>query len=378
MSNSRKSNGDGSLRQRPDGRWEGRYTGPDGRQHSVYGKTKTACREAMKRKQAEVLTGSWMEPARLTVVQWLQTWLDNYCQHLKPASLRNYRCYTKTYFTPAFGSLQLSKLKPAHCQALLNDLGKRLSANSLKSIRIVLSSALSCAVRFELIQTNPCEKVVLSRPTRRPMTIVDRQQFPAFIAAAGETRCCNALLLLLQTGMRSGELRGLRWSDVDFEAQTITIARQLTFDGKKYLIQTPKSGKSRTIVMTPSTVELLRRHKIAQAEQRLAAGGWADDELSADLVFRKANGQHYSRTTLIGPAAAVWAAIGLPDLHPHDLRHSYAVAALRSGIDVKTVQNNLGHASAAMTLDTYAAYTDDMGRAAATKFEAYWRQSIDN
>lgn len=378
MSNSRKSNGDGSLRQRPDGRWEGRYTGPDGRQHSVYGKTKTACREAMKRKQAEVLTGSWMEPARLTVVQWLQTWLDNYCQHLKPSSLKNYRCYTKTYFTPAFGNLQLSKLKPAHCQALFNDLGKRLSANSLKSIRIVLSSALSCAVRFELIQTNPCEKVVLSRPTRRPMTIVDRQQFPAFIAAAGETRCCNALLLLLQTGMRSGELRGLRWSDVDFEAQTITIARQLTFDGKKYLIQTPKSGKSRTIVMTPSTVELLRRHKIAQAEQRLAAGGWADDELSADLVFRKANGQHYSRTTLMGPAAAVGAAIGLPDLHPHDLRHSYAVAALRSGIDVKTVQNNLGHASAAMTLDTYAAYTDDMGRAAATKFEAYWRQSIDN
>ena len=372
MSKSRKSNGEGTLRQRSDGRWEGRYTAPDGRQHSVYARTKTACRDALRRQQAQILTGAWVEPSRLTVGQWLETWLSDYCGHLKASSTHNYQLFVHTYFMPKLGKIPLSKLRVIQVQQLFNDLAKRLSISSLKSIRIVLSSAMGCAVRFDLLRENPVEKVVLTRPEKRPMTIVDRAQFPAFIAAAQTTGCADALILLLQTGLRSGELRGLRWSDVDLDARTLTVARQLAFDGSGYLIQSPKSGKSRTLILMPDTVDLLRRHKAAQAAARLARGGWVDDALSADLVFRKPNGRPYSRTTLLGPARRVGEAIGLPELHPHDLRHSYAVAALRSGIDVKTVQTNLGHASAAMTLDTYAAYTDDMGRAAADKLAAYW------
>ena len=367
----RRCNGDGTIRQRSDGRWEGRYVGTDGKQHSVYGRTKTACREALKRKQAEVTTGIWLEPSKITVADWLDTWLEHYCAHIKVTTLANYKRFVRSYFKPSLGKLKLEKLKAAHIQTMFNSM--KLATSSKASIRVALSSALGCAVRFDLIRENPCEKVKLGKASYRQMNIIDRQQFPAFIEAARRETHGDALTLLLMTGIRSGELRGLRWSDFDADAATLTVSQQLAFDGKSMIAQTPKSGKSRTIVLIPDAVELLKRHRLEQAKQRLARGyDWIETDLTRDLIFRKSTGAAYARTTLIGPAARVGEALGLPDLHPHDLRHSYAVAALRAGADVKTVQHNLGHASAKMTMDVYAAYTTDAAQTAAARLSAYW------
>ena len=154
----------------------------------------------------------------------------------------------------------------------------------------------------------------------------------------------------------------------------MTIRNQIVYVGKKPVVQSPKSGKPREIVLIDETVELLKRHKKEQAEMRLKYGPWEDDDITRDLVFRQRDGRIYGIQILARPVAHIAEVMGIK-LHPHDLRHSYAVAALRSGIDVKTVQNNLGHAKAGMTLDTYAKYTDDMGRAAADKFAAYWSES---
>ena len=124
-------------------------------------------------------------------------------------------------------------------------------------------------------------------------------------------------------------------------------------------------------------VDILQAQKRRQAEQRLASGKWTDDDISTDLVFRQRNGKPHTRGTVSRAVTAVGKAIGKPDLHPHDLRHSYAIAALRSGANVKTVQYNMGHKTAKMTLDIYAAYTEDTGKEDATKLSAYL-QSISN
>lgn len=376
MSN-RKPNGDGSIRQRSDGRWEGRYTAPDGRQRSVYGKTKTACREKLRQAQAEILTGVYLEPSRVTVGEWLTMWLEAQADRVKPSTQQTYQAYVDRYLAPALGEIRLDKLAPVHVQRAFSDLARRLSPGSVMSVRTFLASALNAAVKLELIRSNPLHKLPPPRkPDEEPMTLVDRKDFPAFVAAARNTKFATALILLLQTGIRSGELRGLRWADVDLDAATMTVSRQITYLTKGPVVQSPKSGRIRRIVLMPETVALLRRHRADQAAQRLAHGGWVDDDLSADLVFRRKDGRPLAGNALRAPATRVGAAIGLPGLHPHDLRHSYAVAAIRSGIDVKTVQNNLGHATAAMTLDVYAGYTDDMGRAAAERMSQYWQANI--
>ena len=373
MTARKNPNGAGSVRKRADGRWEGRYTAPDGRQKSVYARTKTDCQQALKLRLAQITTGAYFEPSRLTLGEWLETWLNDYCGHIKPTTRQTYRMFLWTHIVPAIGAVKLGQLSAVHVQRAFNAMD--ISPSSQRSVRIALSSALSAAVRFGLIGSNPCEHLTLGKPSRRQMVIVDRDRFAAFVAAAKDTPVAAALILLLQTGIRSGELRGLRWSDVDLDAATLTVSRQMTFTRDLgHHIATPKSGASRTVALMPETVALLREHRRAQMEARLA-GGWVDTDLTRDLVFRFNDGQFYGREILGRYAAKVGAAIGLPDLHPHDLRHSYAVAALRSGVDVKTVQNNLGHASAAMTLDTYAAYTSDMGRAAASKMSAFWAEN---
>lgn len=374
MTARKNPNGAGSVRKRADGRWEGRYTAPDGRQKSVYARTKTDCQQALKLRLAQVVTGAYFEPSRMTLAEWLETWIAEYCTHIRPTTRQTYRTYLWAHIVPEIGAVKLGQLSPVHVQRAFNAM--TISTASQKSVKIALSSALSAAVRFGLLRDNPCEQLTLGKSARRPMVIVDRDRFGAFVAAANKTPVGTALILLLQTGIRSGELRGLRWSDVDLDAATLTVSRQLTHSRDLgHHIAAPKSGSSRTVALMPETVELLRAHRRAQTEARLA-NGWTDTDLTRDLVFRSKSGQFYGRVVLGNNVAKVGKAIGLPDLHPHDLRHSYAVAALRSGVDVKTVQNNLGHASAAMTLDTYAAYTSDMGRAAASKMSAFWAENL--
>jgi integrase len=368
------AHGTGSIRKRSDGRWEGRYTAPNGTQRSVYGRTKQQAIEKLKRKQAEIMTGTYLEASKMTVAAWLDLWLEDYSPQIKAPTKARYEGYARLHFVPAFGNVKLDKLKAAHIQKLWNNLSKKYAPGTIKVLKRVLSSALSTAVRMDLILSNPCSKTTLPKQVPKDMGIIDREQFQAFIAAANETKYADAILLLLQTGLRIAELRGLHWHEIDLDAHTLTVNQQLQYSNKGYTFTEPKNGKPRTIVLMDETVSLLKRHKIQQAEMRLK-NLWIDTDMTRDLVFRMPNGNHYSDATLKFPLTRIGEKIGIPDLHAHALRHSYAVAALRSGVEVKTVQNNLGHSTAAMTLDIYAKYTTDMGRVAAQKMDAYFKEN---
>lgn len=175
----------------------------------------------------------------------------------------------------------------------------------------------------------------------------------------------------LFTGLREGELLGLMWDCVDFEKGTILVNKQLRRSQRKggtYYFSPPKNNKSRTITPAPYVMKLLQAQKVQQARQRLMAGpAWED----SGLVFTNEFGRYVSYRAIFDSFKRIVKRIGLPDARIHDLRHTYAVNSLRSGDDIKTVQENLGHQTAAFTLDVYAHATSSMKHESANRMDQY-------
>lgn len=190
------------------------------------------------------------------------------------------------------------------------------------------------------------------------------------VAISGH-RFKSIYLTMLFTGLRRGEACGLTWDRVDLERGTIRIDRQLqNIPGQPgaFRLVSTKNGKGRTITAPASVVKLLGKHRAQQAESRLKAGPLWND---AGFVFCNEEGDHLSPHTVYHNDKRIVASIGLPDARLHDLRHSYAVAALRAGDDIKTIQSNLGHHTAAFTLDVYGHVTEEMKQASAARMEEY-------
>lgn len=374
MSKTRSANNMGTVRKRPDGRWEGRYTAPDGKQHSVYAKSSAACTAALRAAQNEVDSGLWVEPSELTVEEWLRIWLKDYQGHTSERTINKYRSMANSQFIPSLGKVKVSKLLPFHVRHLISDMQENgLKASTIDNYFRVFKTSINCAIEAGLIKSNPALRVKSPRPSPNKFTIIDRTELPAFFAAAEKQRYSNELLFMILTGLRVGEVRGLKWGDIDFKAGTIHVQRQLQPKIKQLKqITPPKYGEDRLLHVAKEVITALTNQKKKQAEQRLAAGAeWIEDETTRDLVFRQRSGAAHTRGTIDRAVKAVGREIGKPDIHPHDLRHSYAIAALRSGANVKTVQYNLGHKTAKMTLDIYVAYTEDTGKNDALKLSAY-------
>jgi len=373
----RASNGMGSVRQRSDGRWEARYTAPDGKQRSIYGKTQKEVIARLRGVQHDMDSGAWTEPSKMTVEEWLEIWLKEYQRHNAERTVMKYKCIVDNHFVPMLGKMKLSKVLPLHVRQVINKLiDKGLKPVTIKNYIRILGASMQCAIEAGLIKENPVDNAKVPRVPPTQLHIVELSDIPAFLTAADATPYPNELKLMFYTGLRVGELRGLRWSDCDLEAPTIHVQRQLhpvNHDSKRFTA--PKYGEDRIIHIPEEAVRVLRDQRRRQAEQRLASGKWEDNDITLDLVFRLPNGDPHNDATITKAIKAVGKAIGQPDIHPHDLRHSYAVIALRSGVDVKTVQHNLGHKTSQMTLDVYAAYTEAAGKEGASKLSEYLKNA---
>lgn len=369
MPKRKQPNGMGSIRKRSDGRWEGRYTALDNVQRSVYARTKDECAKKLREKLAEVDGGIWIEPSVMTVRQWLDRWLRDYTSGVDENTLHTYQ-QSVNRISEYIGEIPLTKLNSLHVRSLVSALEQKgYAPNTISLNRTVLSTALGVAVDGKLIRENPCRGVKV-RKRETEMHIVDRPHFAAFIQETNQTKYALPLQFLLYTGLRIGELRGLTWEQVDFAKREIRIDRQLS---RSLRVSLPKYAKTRTVKLTPGAVAILERQRIALKEQRMALGH--DFPVVGgvqDLVFRSATGGEVKETVLNVELKRIGESIGVSGLHLHDLRHSYAVASLRAGVDVKTLQQSLGHASAAMTLDVYAAYTDDAAKVANDRLSAYF------
>ena len=366
---SKSANGLGGVRKRPDGRFEARYTGPDGKRHSIYAPTARECARRLREATASIDAGAWVQPNKMTVSQWLDEWIDSTAPALRPGTVQAYR-YAARRLAPVCGAAPLSSILPAHYAKIDSQLIRDgFSPYTVAYTLLVLSCALNAAVAAHLIPRNPFSAVRHRR--MKPSCeyhIIDRQQIPAFLSACDTVSDGDALKFLFYTGLRVGELRGLTWDKVDFARGEITVSAQLPTKGRA--LAPTKSGESRVLILVPAALEILRARRAVNSARRLAAGvRWYD--AIPNLVFVGIHGAPLPSVTVNYRLGRIGESIGLPGLHAHDLRHSYAVAALRSGSDPKAVQHNLGHASAAMTLDVYAKYTTDAGHSAAARLSDY-------
>ena len=365
--------------------WEARYTtGYDpgtGKQiqRSVSGKTQREVAEKLRSITTEIDRGVYIAPSKMRLGEWLDIWTDTYLEGIKPRTKDIYCSFVRLHIKPALGAIRLEELTPHAIQSFYNALLKEhngkpaLSPKTVKEIHGVMRLSLKQAVLNGYLRSNPTDACTPPRVVKKELTPLNESQIAKFLQAIRGHELEDLFFVALFTGMRQGELLGLTWDCVEFAWDNIIVNKQMQLHQEKgingYELVPTKNGKSRTIVPAPAVMERLKHRRSIQAEQKLAAGSaWQNPH---ELVFTDALGGHLTKSSVYRAYKKLVASIGRPDARFHDLRHSYAVAAIRSGDDIKTVQGNLGHATAAFTLDVYGHVTPQMKRESADRMERF-------
>ena len=367
--------------------WEARYTvGFDpgtGKQvqKSVSGKTQKEVAQKLKELTAALDAGTYIAPSKVTVGQWLDVWQQDYLVNVRPSTVTSYEATIRNHIKPRIGAIRLESLTTHDIQEFYNSLRspsenrKALSAKTIKNIHGILHHALQQAMLNNYIRTNPSNSCVIPRATKKKVKPLNEYQIADFLKAIKGHKYESMFLVALFTGIRQGEVCGLQWGCVDFDDGTILIDKQLQSlrgktrgDSEKYTLVPTKNGKERTITAAPYVMELLWKTKQSQNANRKL---WGNAFQENDLVFTDEFGNRVTPQALYRAFKIIVTESGMPMVRFHDLRHSYAVISLKSGDDVKTVQENLGHATAAFTLDTYGHVTEKMKKDSANRMEAF-------
>ena len=392
-STTRNASGAGTIRTKTitrNGRtykyWEARVTvGYDpgtGRQiqKSFSGKTQKEVREKMQAALVEVNHNTYFEPSKMLLSQWVNIWLEEYMGDKKYGTVKHYKAQCKTHIVPKLGATKLSALTPPQIQTFYNNLQRGgLSAKSVRNIHGILTKCLSTAVSVGYLRDNPCQRVTLPKVHKVEIVPLTDEQVKLFLKEVKGDEMEALLTVILFTGLRESEALGLTWDCVDFGSGILRINKQLQKrplrDGG-FVFAPLKNDKSRNVHAAPFVIDLLRRRKAEQMKQRLYAGdAWAGWQTSEDakkaLVFTNALGVHFTQPSVVRHYKKIAARIGAPNSRVHDLRHTFAVLSLQNGDDVKTVQDNLGHATAAFTLDVYGHASKRMKEESAARMQGY-------
>ena len=362
----RRANGEGNIRKRKDGRWEGRYTAEHNPAtgkaiyKNVLGKTQAEVKEKLKKAIEETKGLNITKAESYTVGQWMDVWYEYYAKiKVRPSSHKTYEGYIKNHIKPSIGSIPLTKLTTLDLQRLYQKLltegrvdrlesqnqPKGLSPKTVRNINQVISSAMQLAIQQHLISHDPTDGCALPKTEHREMQTLSADQLAAFLLEAKHSGVFEMYYIELATGLRRGELLGLKWEDIDFVNQTLRVRRQVGRINSE-VREAPLKTKNayRNISIGADAVGILR-------EKKKQDGG------CSEYVFPSPTGGPMSPDSVLKMLHRVLERAGLPELHFHDLRHTFATLALQNGVDVKTVSGMLGHFSAGFTLDTYAHVT---------------------
>jgi integrase len=334
------------------------------KRRAIYGKTQRDVVEKLNEALRDHQRGSLPKPGRVTVEQWLKTWLTSIEGGVRLRTLEHYRWIAETHIIPAIGRKQLAKLEPSDVEAMLNSkLRAGLSPRTVHHLRSVLRNALRMAERDRLVVRNAAALAKAPKVPQREMRTLAPAEVKAYLAAAAGDRLEALFVCALGLGMREGELMGLRWSCVDLEGGTLRVTHALQYQGGKPVLVEPKSTSSRRTMPLPAPVaEALRQHRVRQAQEQLAAKVWLND---MGLVFVGKHGQPLESTAVLRGHWSVLKAAGLERMRFHDLRHSCATLLLEAGIPDKVVAEVLGHSNPATTRAVYQHVTAGL-RAQAT------------
>jgi integrase len=348
----RRLDGEGSIRQRPDGRWEVRLRA-GGRRITRYAHDQAGALAVLHGLRGQQTTGTLTPPSSLTLGVYLADWLAAHSPALRPSTVESYRQLCG-HVAP-LAHLRLSRLEPRHLAALYGQKRRDgLSAGRVRKLHAMLRKSLGDAVRWGLLPRNIAAAVDPPRPEERHSPLWTLDQVRAFLAVCkGDDRPDARLLaFLLLSGLRLGEALALDWNAINLDAGAVAIERGLTHVEGKPVEGPPKTKAGvRTIALPSEAVALLHRQRATQAARRLAAGpGWPGGE----RVWTTAVGTAPLRGNVRRSLHALCHRAGLSVIRVHDLRHLHATLLVAGGVDPKTAQRRLGHASLQMTLQVYA------------------------
>ena len=364
---SKRGNGEGSVCRRPDGRWQGSITiGRDDRGRLIrkyfYGKTRKETSEKLNRAIEELRDNRFINKSdNPTVEQWCHEWLWSYKRNsVKQKTFDQYETILRTHIIPDIGDIRLADLKTMHIQRIINKMyDSGLSHRTIEVMKIVMHAALKQAQRNKLVGENVCENVVLPRKQPKRIRVLNEDEQTKLIAALKDNYIGRGLLFALYTGMRRGEVLALKWSDYDKNEKTISITKALSRvrtynkDGNKTMltVTTPKTDTSiRTVPLIDKAVELLAEHKRKQERYMELVGDYYTDN---DLIFSSSRGDYLDPGNFNRKLNKTVKKIGIAQISPHALRHSFATRGLEAEVSLKAMQELLGHSSLTVTGDIY-------------------------
>lgn len=354
----RRGKGEGSIYKRADGRWEGiiNLGYMDGRRvrKSVYGRTRREVQEKLARILADSQRGLPVLDERTTVGAFLEQWLETVRNRVRPKTYRSYEQVVRVHLVPVLGTIPLVKLQPHHVHHLVSSrLDRGLSPRTADYCRVVLRAALNDALKWGLLARNVASLTDPPRQERRRFQIWDVEEARRFLEAVRGDRLEALYAVALALGLRQGEALGLTWANVDLEHGLLRVTHQLQWlDGIPQLVE-PKSASAVRVLRLPALlVEALRRHRIRQREERLAAGpAWRGN--AWDLVFTTQIGTPLDPKNVRHWFRRACLRAGVRPIRFHDLRHTCATLLLAQDIPPRIVQELLGHSQVTLTLDTY-------------------------
>lgn len=387
----KRSNGDGSIRQRKDGTWEARFTcgtnPANGKpiRKSIYGKTKPEVAEKLRAVTSAIDSGTYFEsPEKLTVKEWFEEWFESYMSDKKPLTVKQYKSMAESHIYPAVGAVKLQKLSAPMLTKLYNQLavdGKTIttkdrktgkititkkpsSPKTIKNVHGIISKALDDAMDQGLVRENVAARAKVPRVEPKEIEPLTEAQQKAFFEAIKGHDYRWLYTTIIFTGLREGEAIGLTWDCIDFQKGTLKVYRQLQKRTKAeggYQFAALKNDKTRVIKLSPYVLKIFTDLKQNQK----------DSECESIFVFCDSLGNHLSVDTVYSRFKTIAKKIGAPNARVHDLRHTYAVNSLQEGDDFKTVQSNLGHATASFTLDVYGHVSDRMKEESARRQQEF-------
>ncbi|WP_321384343.1 site-specific integrase [uncultured Enterococcus sp.] len=359
-----------NIYKRKDGRWEGRYIKQRTTRNEIiygyiYGRHYSEVKEKLTLVKAKYLLSDYsISIYSGTIESFVGNWMSATVRYtVKPTTYSNYVRLIKRHIIPAIGSLKLQKLKEADIQAFVYQLAEQeLSSGTIRNIFNILKKALSAAVAQNYLGKNPCKNVVLPKKTTKKIRALSLAEQRKLEMLAMQERECSPVILALYSGMRIGEISGLKWEDIDFEKNLIHVQRTITritneqtIIGKtKVVAGTPKSDRSERLIPMALNLKnyLIEKRQWADGEYVIACNGGLAEPRTINYRFKKLTDK-----------------LGLEDVRFHSLRHTFATRCIERGVDIASLSQILGHQSTKLTLDTYADSLIENRQAAMAKID---------
>lgn len=374
-----RGHNEGNIKQRKDGRWEVRATaGIDfktgkPKRISRYAATKAEAKKLLHELEYQIHCTEMVDPTSITLVNWLNLWLETYMRHnLKQSTYTSYATYIHKHYEPSFPTMKLKDLTAKILQDFYNYklTQEGLSPKTIANMHRCLHKALGQAVLEHYLSFNPCDAVILPRREKPQIEVLTPQQQQRLIQTSYSFRYGVFVRLTLATGLRLGELLGLKWEDIDLRTGILNVRRTLNrlpkmdYNGEgnttEILFQTPKTKNSlRSIPLLPVIVRDLQNWQFQQREDAKLAGTAYQN---MGMVVSNPLGAFIEPRTFKDYYDEILLASGIGKFTFHAMRHTFATRAIEQGMDVKTLSILLGHSSVSFTLDTYTHIQDGQKR----------------